>query len=223
MTAPLSAAILAGGRSERMGTDKALLRLTPDGPTLIERVASAVRAVATETLVVANDRRLDFLGLRTVTDVYPGTGALGGIYSAVAAATYQHCLVVACDMPFLSVPLLRALAREPRDFDVLAPFLPVSESRQGMEGGVYETLHALYGKGALPAMRARLDAGQYKIIGFFPGVRVRSFPAEAARRYDPALRSFFNANTPARLAEARALATPLPTRDLDDRPVTPLS
>lgn len=223
MSAPLSAAILAGGRGERMGTDKALLRLTPAGPTLIERVATAVRAVAAETLIVANDHRLDFLRLPTVADAYPGAGALGGIYSAVAAAAHQHCLVVACDMPFLSVPLLQALAREPRDFDVLAPFLPVKESRQGTEGGVYETLHALYGKGALPAMRARLEAGQFKIIGFFPAVRVRPFPVEAVRRYDPTLRSFFNANTPTRLAEARALATALPTPELDDHPVAPLS
>ncbi|HET8627850.1 MAG TPA: molybdenum cofactor guanylyltransferase [Thermomicrobiales bacterium] len=201
---PLSAAILAGGQSRRMGADKALLRLTPDGPTLVERVAAAVAAVASETLVVANDDRLAFLSLRIVPDTYPGAGALGGIYSAVAAAAHEHCLVVACDMPFLSVPLLRALAAAPRDYDVLAPFLPAVENRQGTAGGVYETLHAIYGRGALAAMRAQLDAGRYRIIGFFPAVRVRAFPLDAIRRHDPDLRSFFNANTPERLAEARS-------------------
>lgn len=200
---PLSAAILAGGQSRRMGADKALLRLAPGGPTLVERVAAAVAAVAAETLVVANDDRLAGLGLRIVPDAYPGAGALGGIYSAVSAAAHAHCLVVACDMPFLSAPLLRALAAEPRDYDVLAPFLPAAESRQGTAGGVYETLHAIYGRGALAAMRAQLDAGRYKIIGFFPDVRVRPFPVDAVRRHDPDLRSFFNANTPERLAEAR--------------------
>jgi molybdopterin-guanine dinucleotide biosynthesis protein A len=207
---PISAAILAGGQSRRMGTDKALLRLVPDGPTLIERVAAALGAVAAETLLVANDDRYAALGLplRTVPDAYPGAGALGGIYSAVAAAAHDHCLVVACDMPFLAVPLLRALAAEPRDYDVLAPYLPVAAgaaNRQSDAGGVYETLHALYGRGALPAMREQLDAGRYKIVGFFPRVRVRAFPVAAVRRHDPALRSFFNVNTPARLAEARAL------------------
>ena len=208
---PISAAILAGGQSRRMGTDKALLRLAPDGPTLLERVAAAVGAVAAETLLVANDDRYASLGLRdlrTVPDAYPGAGALGGIYSAVAAAAHDHCLVVACDMPFLAVPLLRALAAEPRDYDVLAPYLPVAEgaeNRQSDAGGVYETLHALYGRGALPAMREQLDAGRYKIVGFFPQVHVRAYPVAAVRRHDPGLHSFFNVNTPARLAEARAL------------------
>ncbi len=205
---PLSAAILAGGQSRRMGTDKALLRLEPGGPTLIERVAAAVGAVAADTFLVVNDDRLTALGLRAVPDVYPGAGALGGIYSAVAGARHEHCLVVACDMPFLSVPLLRAMAVQPRDYDVLAPFLPVAEgaaNRQGTAGGVYETLHAIYGRGALPAMREELEAGRFKIVGFFPRVRVRPFAIEWVRRHDPALRSFFNANTPARFAEARAL------------------
>jgi molybdopterin-guanine dinucleotide biosynthesis protein A len=202
---PLSAAILAGGQSRRMGTDKARIRLTPGGPTLIERVVAAVRAVADDVFLVANDDRLAGLALRTVPDAFPGAGPLGGIYSAVAGAREEHCLVVACDMPFLAPALLRALADEPRDYDVLAPFLTVGENRQGASDGVYETLHAIYGRGALPAMRARLEAGRYRIVGFFPEVRVRPFPEGAIRRHDPALRSFFNVNTPERLAEARGL------------------
>ena len=201
----LSAAILAGGQSRRMGVDKALLRPVPGGPTLIERVVDAVSAVADETFLVVNDDRLAFLGLRAVPDAFPGTGALGGIYSAVAGASGAHCLVVACDMPFLSVPLLRAMAAQERDYDVLVPFLPVAESRQGTAGGVYETLHAIYSRAALAAMRVELEAGRFKIIGFFPRVRVRPFPIEELRRFDPELRSFFNANTPERFAEARAI------------------
>lgn len=203
---PLSAAILAGGQSRRMGRDKALLQLAPGGPTLVELVAAVAGAVADEVFLVANDDRLAFLGLRTVPDAYPAAGALGGIYSAVAAAREAHCLVVACDMPFLSVPLLRALAVEPRDYDVLAPFLTVGVNRQGASDGVYETLHAIYGRGALPAMRAQLDTGRYRIVGFFPQVRVRAYPEAAVRRHSADLRSFFNANTPERLAEARAMA-----------------
>jgi molybdopterin-guanine dinucleotide biosynthesis protein A len=203
--APLSAAILAGGQSQRMGTDKAVIRLTPAGPTLIERVLAAVRAVADEVLIVANDDRLAFAGTRIVPDVMPGAGPLGGIYSAVMAARHEHCLVVACDMPFLAPPLLRAMAAQARDYDVLALYLAAGENRQGAAGGVYETLHAMYGRGALPAMRAQLLAGRYKIVGFFPAVRVRAFAESDVRRHDPALLSKFNVNTPARLTEAREL------------------
>ena len=206
--AALSAAILAGGRSRRMGTDKALLRLAPAGPTLIERVAAAVAAVADEVLIVANDDRLDFLGLPIVPDAHPDTGALGGIASGLAAARNAHCLVVACDMPFLSPALLRAMAAAPRDYDVLAPYLIVGENRQGGGKGVYETLHTIYGRGALPAMREQLAAGQLRIVGFFPQVRVRPLPEDWLRRHDPALRSIFNANTPARLAAARDMDAP---------------
>ncbi|HEY8601613.1 MAG TPA: molybdenum cofactor guanylyltransferase [Thermomicrobiales bacterium] len=203
---PLSAAILAGGQSKRMGTDKARLRLTPDGPMLIELVLSAVRSVADDILLVANDDRLADLGLRTVSDIYPEAGALGGIYSAVASAAHEHCLVVACDMPFLSPILLRAMAAVPRDYDLLAPYLIVGENRQGDSTGVYETLHAIYGRATLPAIREQLEYRRYRVIGFFPQVRVRPFPEEAVRQRDPALRSFFNANTPERLIEARTLA-----------------
>lgn len=203
---PLSAAILAGGQSRRMGTDKALLRLTPDGPTLIERVLAAVRTVAHDVFLVANDDRLAGLGLRTVPDAFPGAGSLGGIYSAVAGARERHCLVVACDMPFLAPRLLHALAEVPRDYDVLAPYLEVGTNRQGGAKGVYETLHAIYGREALPAMRAQLAAGQYRIVGFFPEVRVRALAESTVRALDPQLRSFFNVNTPERLAEARTLA-----------------
>lgn len=202
---PLSVAILAGGQSRRMGTDKALVRLTPGGQTLVERVVAAVGAVADEVLIVANDERLGFLGLRTVPDAYPGAGSLGGIYSAVAAAAHPHCLVVACDMPFLSAALLRAMAAAPRDYDVCAPYLVVGKNRQGGGKGVYETLHAIYGREALPAMREQLALGNYRIVGFFPQVRVRALPEALMRAHDPALRSFFNVNTPERLAEARAL------------------
>jgi molybdopterin-guanine dinucleotide biosynthesis protein A len=201
----LSVAILAGGQSRRMGTDKALIRLTPNGPTLVERVVAAVRAVADDVFLVANDDRLAFLGLRTVPDVIPDAGSLGGIYSAVDGANSEHCLVVACDMPFLSVPLLRVLAMQQRDYDVLAPFLRVGENRQGKDDGVYETLHAIYGRGALPAMRQQLDTGRYRIVGFFPQVRARILAEEEVRRHDPELRSFFNVNTPERLAEARRM------------------
>ena len=203
---PLSAAILAGGQSKRMGTDKARLRLTPNGPMLIELVLAAVRAVADDVTLVANDDRLADLGLRTVPDIYPDAGALGGIYSAVTNAQHEHCLVLACDMPFLAPALLRAMAAVPRDYDLLAPHLIVGENRQGSSAGVYETLHAIYGRATLPATREQLEQQRYRVIGFFPQVCVRDFPEVVVRQFDPVLHSFFNANTPERLTEARNLA-----------------
>lgn len=198
--------MLAGGLSTRMGTDKAQLRLHPTGPMLIEQVYAALATVASDIFLIANDQRLAALGLRTVADCYPGAGPLGGIYTALRHATHEHCIVVACDMPFLSVALLQALAAEPRDYAVLAPYLTVGSNRQGQQQGVYETMHAIYGRAALPAIQKQLDQHQYRIVSFFPEVTVRAFNEERVRACDPPLQSFFNVNTPEKLVIARQIA-----------------
>lgn len=203
-TEPLSAAVLAGGMSRRMGTDKALLPLRPGDPPLAAVVLERVAAVADEVFVVSPARPgYDGFGVPVVPDRWAETGTLGGIATALAVAAHEHCLVVACDLPFLSVPLLRRLAAEPRDYDVLVPRLP-GESRQGA-GLVFQTLHAIYGRRCLPAIARRLAADQRQVIGFFPEVRVREIAAETVRVFDPGLLSFFNANTPEAVAEARRL------------------
>jgi molybdopterin-guanine dinucleotide biosynthesis protein A len=202
---PLSAAVLAGGKSSRMGTDKAMLPLVPQGPTLIELVLERLEGVSDDLTIVANDDRLTHLGARLVPDLYPGTGALGGIHAALMHARHEHCLVVACDMPFLNPLLLQAMARESRDYDVLVPLLP-GKSRQRANGLVYQTLHAIYGQSCAPAIGDRLEQEKYQVIGFFDAVRVRPVEPDTIRRWDPELRSFFNANTPEALAAASEIA-----------------
>jgi len=202
--APLSAAVLAGGLSRRMGTDKALLPLRPGDPPLAQIVIERVARVADEVFVVsANRPGYERFGVPVVPDRYADAGVLGGIATALTVARHAHCLVVACDLPFLSVALMRWLAAQPRDYDVLIPRLS-GESRQG-QGVVYQTLQAIYGKAALPAIERRLAAGERQVIGFFPDVAVRPVGEEAIRAVDPELRSFFNANTPEAAAEARRL------------------
>jgi molybdopterin-guanine dinucleotide biosynthesis protein A len=115
-TAPIGGIILAGGQSRRMGQPKALLRLTPDGPTLIELALAAVRSVAADAILVTNaPETYAFLGCRMVADQFPGLGALAGIHAGLAVSAHEHNLIVACDMPFLNPALLAALAAEPRD------------------------------------------------------------------------------------------------------------
>ncbi len=201
---PLSAAVLAGGRSTRMGRDKALLPLVPGGPPMIRLVLDRVRAVADDVTIVSESRPgYDAFGARVVPDDFPGTGALGGIATGLRHAAHAHCLVVACDMPFLSLPLLRRMAEEPRDYDVLVPRLP-GQSRQG-GGMVFQTLHAIYGRGCLEPIAAQLATGNPQVIGFFPAVAVGELGEAEVRRFDPDLLSFFNANTPEAAECARAL------------------
>lgn len=191
---PLSAAILAGGQSRRMGRDKALLAI--GGQTLLEIVAARAATVADDLFIVATDRpEYGRFGLPVVADMVANSGSLGGIYTAIASARHQHCLVLACDMPFVNVALLEHMAGLPRDYDVLIPALPGSKSDQG-GGETLETMHAIYARSCLPAIRRRLDASQLKVADFLGDVRVQRLDQSTLERFDPELRSFLNANTP---------------------------
>jgi molybdopterin-guanine dinucleotide biosynthesis protein A len=187
---PVSAAIMAGGKSKRMGQDKAWIEL--DGEPLIKRVADVLRQVADEVMVVANDPRYALLGLRVVPDKYPAGGALGGIATGVGAATHDTVLVAACDMPFLSVELWRAILAHRGEADVVIPRV----------GGEYETLHALYTKACVPHMARSVAENRLRVISFFDQVRVLALEEAELRAVDPTLRSFTNVNTPEELASA---------------------
>ncbi|HUZ01064.1 MAG TPA: molybdenum cofactor guanylyltransferase [Thermomicrobiaceae bacterium] len=198
---PLSVAVLAGGQSRRMGRDKALLSLR--GRALLDHVLERVSGLGDDLFVVATDRP-DYarLGVRVVPDLLAGRGALGGIHTAISTARHPYCLVVACDMPFLSPELLTYMAALPRDFDVLVPTLDASRSNQG-GSQTFETLHAIYGSTCLPAIERRLARGDLKVVDLLRDVRCRTIPESTIRRHDPELLSFVNANTPTDLDQAR--------------------
>lgn len=203
---PLSAAALAGGKSSRMGTDKALLPLAEGGPSMLALVLDSLSVVADEVFVVANDQeRYGRFGVPVLKDVHPDSGALGGIHTAIQSSTYEHCLVVACDMPFLNTDLLRHMADESRDYDVLVPLVP-GQSRQRGDGLVFQTLHAIYGKRCVSLIEERISGGNRQVVGFFEDARVRTISVAEITRWDPSLRSLFNANTPHALSMAAELS-----------------
>ena len=189
----VSAAIMAGGKSARMGQDKAWIEL--DGEPLITRVARVLGEVADEVLVVANDPRYETLGLRVVRDRYPQAGALGGIATGLGAASHDAVLVAACDMPFLSADLWRLLLGHTGEADVVIPRV----------AGEYETMHALYRKSCLPHMARAIAENRLRVISFFDAVSVKAIDEPELRAVDPTLRSFTNVNTPEELASALAL------------------
>lgn len=192
---PLTALVLTGGRSSRMGRNKALLSLEPGGPPVVSLAVERLRRVADELLLVGSDPEpYAFLGLPQVPDVFPDAGSLGGIYSGLAAARNPYALAVACDMPFLSVELLSYMASLPRAYDVLIPRIEEPEP-----------MHAVYSKRCLPWMEERLRAGRYKIVGWFEHARVEYVGRETLERFDPGLRSFYNMNTPEEWERAQAM------------------
>jgi molybdopterin-guanine dinucleotide biosynthesis protein A len=199
----VSVAILAGGMSRRMGRNKAMLKIS--SRTLIQIVADRVSAAAGETFVVAsNGQPYEELGFRVVPDVLPNTGALGGVYSALRSARFDHCLVVACDMPLIDPGLLQYMIDLPRGYDVAIPVLPADRSDQG-GSETFETLHAIYAKSALPVIERHLGAGRLKIADILESLRVSRIEQNVIRRYDPEFLSFFNVNSRADFEKLREL------------------
>jgi molybdopterin-guanine dinucleotide biosynthesis protein A len=178
--------ILAGGRSRRLGMDKSLLEL--DGQSLLARTVYKLTALSGDIIVVTNNpESYEHLALeaRFVPDEQPGAGALMGVYSGLKAAVHDSALTVACDMPFLNVPLLHYQLLKRYGHDVVVPRL----------GNMLEPLHAVYSKRCLPFMAALLDQGRRQIIAFFGEVKVYHVDEHEIALFDPLHLSFLNVNS----------------------------
>lgn len=194
----LTVCIQAGGQSSRMGEDKALKDFL--GRPLIQRVMDRLAPIADEIIVTTNSPDdYSFLNLRLIPDVRPGRGALGGLYTAIASAAQPIVAVVACDMPFASAGLIEAATRlmVQEEADVV-----IVKTDEG-----YEPFHAVYRRETcLPAIEAAIDADQWKVIAWFPQVKVRVLTPEEVKRYDPTGLAFWNVNTPEEFSEAERIA-----------------
>lgn len=216
----VSGVIVAGGASRRMGRDKAFIEL--QGKPLVARVIERVRAVCSETIIIASDREaFAQFGLPVVGDVYPGKGSLGGIFTGLKAAREPYVLALACDMPFLDERLLRYLISLAPGFDVVIPrasdpssqFLSASASpvrpridRATAKERNLHPLHAVYAKSCLAPIQARLEMDDLRVISFIESTKVRVVEADEIDKIDPAHLSFFNVNTPDNLRTALDLA-----------------
>ena len=186
--------ILAGGKNLRMGKNKAFIEV--NGQRLIDRTKNLFVELFDEVLLVTNSPRdyLD-LNLRLVADLWPGKGALGGIYTGLFHASHSHAFVAACDMPLLNKALISRLAALSPGYDIVIP-----KTEDG-----FQPLHAVYSQKCLPFMENLLRENNLKIIDFFPRVRKREVPTEEILPLDPQLISFLNINTPEDLVRVEDL------------------
>ncbi len=203
----VSVLILAGGRSRRMGQDKVWMAL--DGVHLVERVVRRVLPIAGEVLFSANAAdpfaqlasTLPVPG-RVVADLFPGAGPLAGIHAGLSAARCDLLLALAADMPFVNLALVRHMIGLAQGFDVVAPQMPHPTTGEL----AWEPLHALYRRSCLPAIAARLAAGERRVFCFLPDVRTRPLTLAEITPFDPELLSFFNVNSPDDWTSAQRLA-----------------
>jgi len=187
--------VLAGGRSCRMGTNKALLDIA--GRSMIDRVVQEMARLYNNILLVAGKTEdYAYLGLPLIDDIYPGCGPLGGIHAGLKTSRTPYIFVAGCDMPFVRAELMACLLPHARDHDVVIP----------RDGDYLEPLFAVYGKGCLQSMEQMLKDKRCKITGFYDQVRVKYIDRNDLERCAGSDKCFINVNTPDELAAARRVA-----------------
>ncbi|MFZ5634473.1 MAG: molybdenum cofactor guanylyltransferase [Bacillota bacterium] len=189
----VSGIILAGGKSNRMGTNKALLEL--GGVTLIERVARVMSGVCPEIIIAGGDPdELAHLGYPVVPDIYPGCGPLSGIHAGLVAARNRYSFVSACDTPYLSEKLIRKVVSEAEGYDAVIL----------KEGEYFEPLCSLYGKAFIKAAETSVKNGVYKVTAALSQVNWKSVTVNPSDIPD-LKKSLFNINTPRDYEEAKKI------------------
>jgi molybdopterin-guanine dinucleotide biosynthesis protein A len=195
----ISCVILAGGKSTRLGHDKILEKV--GNKSLLEQVISRTDSLSKEIIIVtAKERTFTHLESRPkvkiVSDIFPGQGSLGGIYTGLVKSNSFYNLVVAADMPFVNVSLLKYMIGISEGSDFILPRV----------NGLFEPLHAVYSKNCTAPIESILNQGRKVIIELFDYVKVRYVEAGEVDRFDPQHLSFFNINTREELEMARKIA-----------------
>ncbi len=184
----ITGVILVGGKSRRMGRDKALLEF--GGKPLVERVLAVFRECFGRVVLVGDrEERFAAYGLPVQPDIYPGS-ALGGLYTGLFHAVTDHVFVSSCDIPYPSAAVVRYLCKLREGYDAVVP----------LTGDSFEPLFALYAKSCLIPMLKLLERRNFCVYDFYPDIRVRYVPGTELAHLDPDGRCFRNINTPEELA-----------------------
>jgi molybdopterin-guanine dinucleotide biosynthesis protein A len=174
------------------------------GQSLVQRIVGRMSTIADEMIITTNNPDLyRFLGVPLAGDLLPGTGALGGLYTALSTARHPSVGVVACDMPFANPILLKY------QYNLLMALgvdLVVPRGGNGLE-----PFHAVYRRQTcLPYVRSALEAGKRRVDAWFGEVKVRYLEAREIQRFDPDGLAFFNINSPEDLVTAEKMAKDKP-------------
>lgn len=167
-----------------MGLNKAFLEI--NGERLIDRTVKLFRQLFSEVILVTNEPLLYLdQDIALVTDIYKGKGPMGGLYSGLFYASFDHAFLCACDIPYLNVEFIRYMAGKASEYDVVVP-----ETADG-----FHPLHAIYSRRCLPSIKSLLIRDRLKMTGCFKGMRVLYIPESVIRSFDPECRMFLNINT----------------------------
>ena len=184
----MTGVILAGGESTRMGKNKAFIEI--NGKRIIDRTVSLFREIFDDVLLVTNTP-LDYIELkvRIVTDLVPGKGSLGGIYTGIFFASSPKAFFAGCDMPFLDRRVIQYFLSLAQTADIV-----VQRTKD-----YWQPLHAIYSRTLLNPLERLLQQGELTIFKAYQGLRVREVTGEELKPFDPDLHTLSNINTPEEL------------------------
>lgn len=188
--------VLCGGRSSRMGQDKASLAF--GGETMLERAVRVLREVADEVIVVARAEQPMPTGVRAIHDPIEDLGPLAGIVAGLAASATDVNFIIACDMPLIRAAVLTRLAELRGDADICVAVADRHAS----------PLCAVYRKRVASVGQELLAAGERRVMTLLARVATKRVDAAALRDIDPDLESFFSCNTPEDFQQAALKCRP---------------
>ena len=202
---PVTGIILAGGKSRRMGENKALLQLGE--ASLIEHVIRRMCRVTDELLLITNNpAEYAHLGLPMHSDKVPDAGALGGIYTGLTHASYDTVLCVACDSPFLQPKLLAYLISILGEYDAVMPYTYKELPSDNEDAQItLQTLCAAYSKRCLPIIELMLQESELRVHALQERANILTLAPEIWKTHDSEGHSFFNVNTPEDFEKAQAI------------------
>jgi len=175
-----------------MGENKAFIQI--EGVPIIKRTYDLFNGLFQEVIIVTNQKDVfSNFDSKIYSDLIPGKGALGGLYTGIFFSSFQHSFCVACDMPFIKKSLVQYLIENIDGADVIVP-----RTKDGLQ-----PLHAIYSKNCIDPIRRMIEEGKSKIIDIYNQVNVKIVDEEDFLCFDPGGESFINVNTPEELQSIR--------------------
>jgi molybdenum cofactor guanylyltransferase len=180
-----AAIILSGGKSSRMGTNKALLKINEK--TNIERIRDRLKPHFDDIILVTNNSEdYRFLGLGMTEDQFPGMGPLAGVHAGLSFSNYETNVIVACDMPFVSGELAETLAAKLSGYDAVVPVI----------NGKQQPLFAVFKKGIAPVVEKLIKEEQLRMKHLFDHLNVLYVTGKDLYGFSDLEHIFFNMNNP---------------------------
>jgi molybdopterin-guanine dinucleotide biosynthesis protein A len=177
--------ILSGGKSSRMGENKAFIEI--EGTPIIYRIHSLFEKLFKEIIIVTDQiGRFSNINAKIYSDLFPNKGVLAGIYTGLFFSNFQYAFCAACDMPFLKESVIRFLMKKTGGYEVVVP-----KTKDGLQ-----PLHAIYSKNCLEPIKKIIEQNKFKILDLYPMVRVKIIMEREFSDLDPMNESFININTP---------------------------